>query len=61
MSFQVGSDRELVSHGQLPCNQNLSFVMSSLSALDVSIQAQIINLMKDLQDQYGYTYLFISP
>ncbi len=31
-----------------------------LSALDVSIQSQIINLMKDLQEQYGYTYLFIS-
>lgn len=31
-----------------------------LSALDVSIQSQIINLMKDLQEQFGYTYLFIS-
>lgn len=31
-----------------------------VSALDVSIQSQIINLMKDLQDQFGYTYLFIS-
>ncbi|MBP7176483.1 MAG: dipeptide ABC transporter ATP-binding protein [Thermoclostridium sp.] len=31
-----------------------------VSALDVSIQSQIINLMKDLQEQFGYTYLFIS-
>ncbi len=31
-----------------------------IASLDVSIQAQVVNLLKDLQDEFNYTYLFIA-
>lgn len=44
----------------LALNPDLIICDEPVSALDVSIQAQILNLMKRLQQQFGYSYIFIT-
>lgn len=41
-------------------NPKLIIADECISALDMSIQAQVVNLMKDIQDETGLAYLFIA-